>query len=181
MRTMLTPTLFSHPKLAVPVASQAKSVVPAWTLRSPTAGIGTELLAHREKIEVTPSGSPFERSPVPMGRAHRRYTRAFALFPGECLKLETRWRSEVNSNCRYRSVNSQTTAIRLSFATSRRTVKHYRPAALFYALKGRGERPGQTDLPFYWIAAATSVAISFIAHERKVSFEVADRIGRPGV
>jgi hypothetical protein len=27
-------------------------VVPARTLRSPTAGIGTELLAHRQKIEV---------------------------------------------------------------------------------------------------------------------------------
>jgi len=35
-------------------------------LRSPTAGIGTELLAHREKIEVTRNGSPIERSPVPM-------------------------------------------------------------------------------------------------------------------
>jgi hypothetical protein len=45
------------------------------TLRSPTAGIGTELLARREKIEVTRSGSPFERSPVPVGRAHRPYTR----------------------------------------------------------------------------------------------------------
>jgi hypothetical protein len=43
----------------------------------PTAGIGTELLAEREKIEVTRSGSPFERSPVPMARTHRPYTRAF--------------------------------------------------------------------------------------------------------
>jgi hypothetical protein len=43
----------------------------------PTAGIGTELLARREKIEVTRSGSPFERSPVPMRRAHRPYTREF--------------------------------------------------------------------------------------------------------
>ena len=59
----------------------AISFVPARTLRSPTAGIGTELLAHREKIEVTRSGSPFERSPVPMGRAHRPYTRAVCALP----------------------------------------------------------------------------------------------------
>jgi hypothetical protein len=39
----------------------AMSVLPARTLRSPTAGIGTELLAPREKVEVTRSGSPFER------------------------------------------------------------------------------------------------------------------------
>jgi hypothetical protein len=50
-------------------------------LRSRTAGIGTELLAHKEKIEVTRNGSPFERSPVPMDRAHRRYTRAVCAFP----------------------------------------------------------------------------------------------------
>jgi hypothetical protein len=39
-------------------------------------------------------------------------TRAqFARFLGECLKPETRWRSEVNSNCRYRFLNCQTTAL----------------------------------------------------------------------
>jgi hypothetical protein len=70
-KAMLRPTLFYHRKLEVPVASLAILVVPARTLRSPTAGIGTELLAHREKIEVTRRGSPFERSPVPMDRAHR--------------------------------------------------------------------------------------------------------------
>src|SRR5260370_36568368 len=74
---MRRPTLFSHRKLEVPVASLAILVVPARTLRLPTAGIGTELVAHREKIEVTRSGSPFERSPVPTGRAHRPYTREF--------------------------------------------------------------------------------------------------------
>jgi hypothetical protein len=52
------------------------------TLRSSTAGIGTELLAHRERIEVTRSGAPFERSPVPMGRANRRCTRAVCALPG---------------------------------------------------------------------------------------------------
>jgi len=44
-------------------------------------GIGTELFAHREKIEVTRRGSPFEPSPVPMGRAHRHYTRAVCASP----------------------------------------------------------------------------------------------------
>ena len=38
-------------------------------------------------------------------------TRAqFAHFPEECLKPETRWRSEVNSNCRYRFLNCHPTA-----------------------------------------------------------------------
>jgi hypothetical protein len=49
-KAMLRPTLFSHRKLEVPVASLAILVVPARTLRSPTAGIGTEFLARREKI-----------------------------------------------------------------------------------------------------------------------------------
>src|SRR3984893_2671072 len=74
---MIRPTLFSRRKLEVRVASLAISVCPARTLRSPTAGIGNELLAHREKIEITRSGSPFERSPVPMRRAPRPYTREF--------------------------------------------------------------------------------------------------------
>ena len=73
--------LFSHRKLEMTVVSLAISVVPARTLRSPTAGIGTEFLAHREKIEVTRAGSPFERSPVPMGHAHRPYTRAVCALP----------------------------------------------------------------------------------------------------
>src|ERR1700682_2073879 len=71
---MLRPTLFSLRKLEMPAVSLAISVVPARTLRWPTAGIGTELLAHREKIEITRSGSPFARSPVPMRRAPRPYT-----------------------------------------------------------------------------------------------------------
>jgi hypothetical protein len=50
-------------------------------VHSPTAGIGTELLAPGEKIEVTRSGSPFERSPVPMARAHRPYTRVVCALP----------------------------------------------------------------------------------------------------
>jgi hypothetical protein len=80
-KAMPRPTLFSHQKLEMRVASFAILVVLARTLRSPTADIGTELLANREKIEVTRSGSPFERSPVPMGRAHRRYTRAVCALP----------------------------------------------------------------------------------------------------
>jgi hypothetical protein len=90
---MLSPTLFSHRELAVPVASPAISVVPARTLRSPTAGIGTELLAHREIIEVTRSGARFLHSPVPMGRAIPATHAQFAHFHGQCLKPETGWRS----------------------------------------------------------------------------------------
>jgi hypothetical protein len=58
-KAMLRPTLFSHLKLEMPVESLAILGLPARTLRSPTAGIGTELLARREKIEVTRSGAPF--------------------------------------------------------------------------------------------------------------------------
>jgi hypothetical protein len=63
-----------------------------WTSRSRTAGIGTELLAHREKIQMTRPGSQFERSPVPMDRAIAATRAQFAHFPGECLKPKTRWR-----------------------------------------------------------------------------------------
>jgi hypothetical protein len=67
-----------------------------------TAGIGTELLAHREKSEMTQPGSQFERSPVPMGRAIAATHGQFAHFLGECLKPETRWRRGRDSNPRYR-------------------------------------------------------------------------------
>ena len=73
---MLAQNAFSHWKLDVPFASLAISAASARTLRSAIAGIGTELLAHREKIEVTRNGSPSERSPVPIGRAHCHCTRA---------------------------------------------------------------------------------------------------------
>ena len=71
----------SNRKLEVLVASLAIWVVAARTLRSPTPDIGTELLARREKIEMTPSSASFERSPVPMARAHRPYTRAVCALP----------------------------------------------------------------------------------------------------
>jgi hypothetical protein len=69
------------PKLEIPVAVLTIIGVPAWTLHLPTAGIGTELLADRDKIEMTPLGLPFERSPVPLGRAHRHDTRAVFALP----------------------------------------------------------------------------------------------------
>ena len=94
--------LFSHRKLEVPVASLAISVVPARTLRLPTAGIGTELLAHREKIEVTRHDSTYMLSPVPVRPAHRPHTRAFCGLPGEGFKSETAWRSGMDSNPQYR-------------------------------------------------------------------------------
>ena len=71
----------SHRKLDVPFASLAISVISARTLRSPIVGIGTELLAHREKIEVTRHRSPCARSPVPVARAHRHCTRAVCALP----------------------------------------------------------------------------------------------------
>jgi hypothetical protein len=77
---MLKRAPFSHRKLEMLISSLMILVVPARTLRS-KAGIGTELLARREKIEVTRSGALFERSPVPMSRAHRRYTRLFCALP----------------------------------------------------------------------------------------------------
>src|ERR1700730_12102457 len=101
-KAMLSPTLFSHRKLEVPVGWRAILVVPARTLRSPTTGTGTELLAHREKIEVTRSGYHLSvlrcRCAVRIARTRAQ----FAHFPGESLTCQTRWRSELNSNCRYR-------------------------------------------------------------------------------
>jgi len=47
----------------------------------------TELLAHRDKIEVTRSGAPFERSPVPMARAHLPYARSLRASPENASKL----------------------------------------------------------------------------------------------
>jgi hypothetical protein len=47
---------------------------------APTVGIGTELLTHREKIEVRPTASPVVRSPVPMRCADPRCTRALCAF-----------------------------------------------------------------------------------------------------
>ena len=63
------------------VASLAISVVPAPGRCVRTRGIGTELLAHREKIEVTRNGASFKRSPVPVRRAHRHAGAQFAHFP----------------------------------------------------------------------------------------------------
>ena len=79
---------------------RGRRAVPAGTLRSQSAAIGTELLARREKIERTRHGSKCKRSPVPMARAHRTPRAQFAHFPGECLNPETRWRSGLDSNQR---------------------------------------------------------------------------------
>jgi hypothetical protein len=111
-KAMIRPTLFSRRRLEVRVASLAISVLPARTLRSPTAGTGTELVAHREEIEGMRRSSTFERSPVPVSRANRRAHPHFAHFPREYLKPETRWRSELNSNSRFRFLNWQTRAFR---------------------------------------------------------------------
>jgi hypothetical protein len=97
-KAVLRPTLSSCRKLEKLIASLAIPVVRARTLRSPTAVIGTELLAHGEIIEMTCTAHHFERSPVTMSRA-QRHTRAYLHhYPRECLKPKTRWRSEMNSN-----------------------------------------------------------------------------------
>src|SRR2546428_9571263 len=70
---MLKPMLLPH--------TRSELLIESLAMRTQNAGIGTELVAHREKIEVTRRGPPFERSPVPMGRAHRRYTRAVCASP----------------------------------------------------------------------------------------------------
>ena len=46
----------------------------------------------------------------------------FAQFCGECSTSQTRWRSEVNSNCQYRFLNNQTTNMMSGFAAPRRSV-----------------------------------------------------------
>jgi hypothetical protein len=95
-RAMLKPALFSYRKLEPPVALLAISLARARTprlLRSPNNGIGTELLADREKIEGTGLDSPFERSPVPMGRAHRHDTRAVCALSRRMLQTSD-WLAE---------------------------------------------------------------------------------------
>jgi hypothetical protein len=94
--------LFSHRKLEVRSSHRSlRGFLPGRCI-SNRAGIGTELLADREKIEVTRGGSPSERSPVPMALRIAATRARFAYFPGECLKPETRWRSGVDSNSRFR-------------------------------------------------------------------------------
>ena len=62
-------------------APLAISVVLLPALRRQRTGIGTEFLAHREKVEMTRLDSTSEPSLVPVGRAHRAYTRAFCAHP----------------------------------------------------------------------------------------------------
>jgi hypothetical protein len=103
---MLKRTLLSHPKLEVPVAFLAISVVPARTVRSPTTGIGAELLAHREKIEVRPTASPVVRFSGADSRAHRRCTRAVCALPQ---RMPQTWDSLAEDAvwCELLSVNCQ--------------------------------------------------------------------------
>ena len=99
-KAMLKRTPFYNRKLQVHVAVARDIGGSRPDDGSPTAGIGTELLARREKIEGMRRSSTFERSPVPMSRANRRAHAHFAHFPGECLKPETGWRRELDSNSR---------------------------------------------------------------------------------
>jgi hypothetical protein len=79
----------------------------------PTAGIGTELLADREKNEVTRRGSPFERSPVPMARAHRPTRGLFGVLSELDPEIGTGWRSGVDSNSRFRLFSAKTANFRV--------------------------------------------------------------------
>ena len=102
----------------------------------------------------------------------RRRRGDFVHFAGYFSTSRTQERSEVNSNCQYRFVKQSDDSIRLSFATLRRNCKAPSPCcALLVRFAVCWERLGQTGLPLYWIAAAKSVAMSFIAREGKVSFE----------
>jgi hypothetical protein len=79
-------------------------------------------------------------------------------------EIGTRWWSEVNSYCRYRFVNSQTTH-QIKFCDIEMNCKAYRPAAHFERALGS---PGATETKWPAVlsdAAATSVAMSFIAHD----------------
>jgi hypothetical protein len=57
-----------------------------------------ELVAHGEKIEMTRSSSAFERSPVPMARAHRPTRVLFGVLSELDPEIGTGWRSAVDSN-----------------------------------------------------------------------------------
>jgi hypothetical protein len=60
---------------------------------------------------MTRSSSAFERSPVPMARAHRPTRGLFGVLSELDPEIGTGWRSELNSNCRYRFLNCQTTGV----------------------------------------------------------------------
>jgi hypothetical protein len=65
--------------LVAPLAMSANFYHAVCSAKTSSAqGIGTEFLAHREKIKVTRHNSTFELSPVPVGRAHRPHTRAIS-------------------------------------------------------------------------------------------------------
>jgi hypothetical protein len=103
--------------LAVPIASLAISVVHTETSRSPQQASAPNY-SPPERIEATrPVSNPFERSPVPMGRPITATGAQFAHFRGERLKPETRWRSGVDSNSRYRFLNWQDDSVQVTFAT----------------------------------------------------------------
>jgi hypothetical protein len=78
--------------------------------------------------------SSFGRSPVPMGSAIAATRAQFARFLGECLKPETRWRKEVNSNCRYRFSKLSDDSIKVEFAAAGRIAPYFAETTILSAL-----------------------------------------------
>jgi hypothetical protein len=79
----------------------------------------------------------------------------------------TKWWSEVNSNSRYRFVNSQVKLCDIEANWKARSTC----SALLVRFGVARSDPSKPACAFIWIAATTSVAMSFIAREGKVSFE----------
>jgi hypothetical protein len=77
----------SHQKLDIGAPRTARDARRFLPCKVFAQGIGTEFLAHREKIEVTRHNSTCELSPVPLGRAHRPtgglFRRVKGISPGD--------------------------------------------------------------------------------------------------
>jgi hypothetical protein len=80
---------------------QTKDKVVAGNVRAFVEKVGIQsFLAHEDR--------DLRRRAAFRGRLSSPRRALFAVIRGECLKAETGWRSEVNSNCRYRFLNNQT-------------------------------------------------------------------------
>jgi hypothetical protein len=88
-------------------------------------------LAHFHRVPHTPSYGTADATPLYLILLHEKSAAQarISIISGRNRKQRrTRWRSEVNSNCRYRFVE-QSRQRQVSFATSGRTAKRYRPAS----------------------------------------------------
>jgi hypothetical protein len=88
-------------------------------------------LAHFHRVPHTPYYGTADATPLYLILLHEKSAAQarISIISGRNRKQRrTRWRSEVNSNCRYRFVE-QLRQRQVSFATSGRTAKRYRPAS----------------------------------------------------